>query len=72
MKQKIYDFIVDYIKDNLYPPSVREIAEGVGLASTCSVHHHLKCLEVDGVIEIKNNQSRAIKVNGYKFEREED
>ena len=30
-KQKILEFIVSYIKEHSYPPTVREIGEGVGL-----------------------------------------
>ncbi len=70
-QQQIYDFIVSYIKENLYPPSVREIGDGVGLYSTSSVYEHLKSLERKGYIEVKENSPRAIKVNGYKFVKEE-
>ena len=70
-QQQIYDFIVAYIEENLYPPSVREIGDGVGLYSTSSVYEHLKTLENKGYIEIKENSPRAIKVKGYKFVKEE-
>ena len=70
-QQQIYDFIVTYIEENLYPPSVREIGDGVELYSTSSVYEHLKTLEVKGYIEVKNNPPRAIKVKGYKFVKEE-
>ena len=33
MQQKIYDYIVQAIQDQGYPPSVREIGEAVGLKS---------------------------------------
>ena len=33
MQQKIYDFIADAIRNQGYPPSVREIGEAVGLKS---------------------------------------
>ena len=33
MQQKIYDYIVSCVRDQGYPPSVREIGEAVGLRS---------------------------------------
>lgn len=66
-QQQIYDLIVEYIQEHLYPPSVREIGDGVGLYSTSSVYAHLKALEAKGYIEVKENSPRAIKVKGYKF-----
>ena len=70
-KQKeIYDFIVSYIEKNMYPPSIREIAAGVGLSSGTNVWHHLLKIQEYGFIEIKANSPRAIKVKGYKFVKE--
>lgn len=45
-----------------YPPSVREIAGAVGLASTSAVHHHLSALERSGQLERGAAQSRALRV----------
>jgi len=44
-KRKILDVIAATIRARGYPPSVREIAKAVGLASTSAVHHHLQILE---------------------------
>ena len=46
MQQRIYDYIAACIRDQGYPPSVREIGEAVGLKSPSTVHFHLKRLEV--------------------------
>lgn len=70
-QQQIYNYIILYIEEHMYPPSVREIGDGVGLHSTSSVYEHLKSLERKGHIEVRENSPRAIKVNGYKFVREE-
>ena len=66
-RQKIYNFLVDYITKNCYAPSMREICDGTGLSSAGSVYNHLKILEIMGKIEIKPNTPRAIKLVGYKF-----
>lgn len=70
-QKQIYEFIVAYIQENLYPPTIREIGDNVGLASTSSVYEHLKSLERKGYIEVKENSPRAIKVKGYKFVKED-
>ena len=61
-KQRIIDFIAATIRARGYPPSVREIAAAVGLASTSAVHHHLSALERDGFLERGATQSRALRL----------
>jgi len=60
MQQKIYDYLVACIREQGYPPSVREIGEAVGLKSPSTVHFHLKHLEEAGVIEKGAGKGRAI------------
>lgn len=66
-KEKILEFIVKYISDNGYPPTVREIGNGVGLKSTASVHNHLQTMRLMRVIEGEIDKPRAIRVPGYEF-----
>ena len=67
-RQEVYNFIVGFVTENGFAPSVREICAGTGLKSTSSVHSHLLGLESEGKIEIKQGYSpRAIKLVGYKF-----
>ena len=61
-KQKIIDYIAATVRESGYPPSVREIAAAVGLASTSAVHHHLSALERDGLLERDASQSRALRL----------
>jgi repressor LexA len=61
-KQKIVEFIAATIRDRGYPPSVREIAAAVDLASTSAVHHHLQSLEREGYLERGASHSRAIRL----------
>ena len=61
-KLKILDFIAATLRARGYPPSVREIAKAVGLASTSAVHHHLQILEREGYLERGAAQSRAIRL----------
>ena len=61
-KVKILDFIAATLRARGFPPSVREIARAVGLASTSAVHHHLQILEREGYLERGAAQSRAIRL----------
>ena len=61
-KQRIIDYIAATLRARGYPPSVREIATAVGLASTSAVHHHLSALEKDGYLERGATRSRALRL----------
>lgn len=62
LRERMYQFISKYIDDMGYSPTVREIANAVGLKSTSSVCSHLKQLEIEGRIESKPNCPRTIKI----------
>jgi repressor LexA len=61
-RQRILDCIALALEERGYPPSVREIADAVGLASTSAVHHHLIALERDGLIQRGGKHSRALRL----------
>ena len=63
---KVYKFIVQYIKDNGYAPTYREIANGINLTLS-TVVAHINHLEIDGWITTKPYAPRAIKVIEYEF-----
>ena len=62
--ERILDFIRERIAEQGYPPTVREIAEAVGLASTSAVHHHLLKLEREGKLQKDATRSRALTIPG--------
>ncbi|WP_337018316.1 transcriptional repressor LexA [Oceanobacillus massiliensis] len=61
-QQLILDFIKDEVKQKGYPPSVREIAVAVGLASSSTVHGHLERIESKGFIRRDPTKPRAIEI----------
>ncbi|WP_134686709.1 transcriptional repressor LexA [Brevibacillus migulae] len=63
-QQSIIDFIRREVRDKGYPPSVREIGEAVGLASSSTVHGHLARLEKKGLIRRDPTKPRAIELLG--------
>lgn len=70
-REKVYNFLVDFIKKNGYSPTVREICVGTGLRSTSSVYYHLITLKMLGKIDMKENTPRTIRLVGYKVVKEE-
>lgn len=63
-QQAILEFIKNEVRDKGYPPSVREIGEAVGLASSSTVHGHLERLEKKGMIRRDPTKPRAIEILG--------
>ena len=58
-RQKIVEYIESHLRQNGYPPSVREIGAAVGLASTASVANHLRRLEESGQLSHAPFKRRA-------------
>ena len=61
-QQMIVDFIKSEVEVKGYPPSVREIAKAVGLASSSTVHGHLERIEKKGYIRRDPTKPRAIEI----------
>jgi repressor LexA len=61
-RQQILTFIAERQRDRGYPPSVREIGEAVGLASSATVHTHLAVLQREGYLVRDPSKPRAIQV----------
>ena len=70
-QQQIYDFILAFTHEHGYPPSVREIAEAVGLKSPATVHFHLKGLREAGVISQAEGKTRAISITDENLNRKD-
>ena len=58
----ILNFIKREVHKKGYPPSVREIGEAVGLASSSTVHGHLAKIEESGYIRRDPTKPRAIEI----------
>lgn len=59
-RKQILDFIASFIRDHGYAPSVRDVARGNGLASSCVAQFHLNILEQQGYIKRARDISRGI------------
>lgn len=59
---QVYSFIREYIDTNDIPPTIREIANAVGVKSTSTVSYYLKKLDEDGRIVKGSFRNRAIQI----------
>lgn len=64
-KQKVLlDFIANFIAQNGYSPSYREIQDGLGYASIATVAIHVNNLIKRGQIVKRNNRARSLELTG--------
>lgn len=68
LRERMYTFIIEYISENGFAPTIREIAQAVKI-SIGRVKHHLMKLEIEGRIKVKENSPRAIKVLAYEYRK---
>ena len=61
-QHEILTFIHEQVSERGYPPTVREICNATGLASTSTVHGHLSRLEDQGFIIRDRSKPRAIEL----------
>src|SRR4051794_20508844 len=61
-QRRILEVIRDTVESRGYPPSIREMGEAVGLASSSSVSHQLRALEQKGFLRRDPNRPRALEV----------
>ena len=57
--EEIYDYIKNFIDDNSFPPTVREIGDKFSIKSTSTVHYYLEKLRERGLITQDANKKRA-------------
>lgn len=60
--QSVYKFIVDYVDENGFPPSVREICSKCSVKSTASAYYYIEKLKAQGLLVKNPSKKRAITV----------
>lgn len=67
---QVYNFTVEFIKDNGFPPSVREICSKLNIKSTATAYSYIEKLKDKGLLEKSPLKKRAItlsqKINDFK------
>ena len=61
-QQNIMAFLREFISENRFPPTIREIGERVGITSTSVVKYNLDVLERENLIERDREISRGIRI----------
>lgn len=61
-QEEILKFIIETIRDHDRSPTIREIGEEFGIASTNGVRYHLSALEKHGYIKRRSSISRGIEL----------
>lgn len=66
--EKILQYLNDYMQENGYAPSIREIGQAVGLRSTATVSYHLEQLRQKGMLQSpeEKGRKRAISVSARR------
>ena len=65
IEEQVYHFLLDFLADRTFQPSVREIAERFRIASTKSVADLLASLERKGYIAREAGRSRGVTLLGF-------
>ena len=59
-EKRVYEYICSVLSHDPLPPSVRDIRDALGFASTSTVHLYLSRLEEKGLIKRETGKSRAL------------
>jgi len=69
-QEAILEFIAEFLDDNHYPPTVRDIQYGCDISSTSVVDYNLRILQREGFIKRQSDVSRGIELIGHTAKSE--
>jgi repressor LexA len=65
LERRVYHYLIDFLAENTYQPSIREIAKRFRIKSTKTVSDLLASLSSKGFIERDQSRSRGVRIVGY-------
>jgi repressor LexA len=65
VERRIYEYLLDFLTENTYQPSIREIGRKFRIKSTKTVSDLLQSLADKGFIERDPSRSRGVRLIGY-------
>ena len=67
-QKSILNYIREFMKENSYPPTVRDIQSGCDISSTSVVDYNLQILQREGHLQRRREVSRGIELTGSQPE----
>jgi repressor LexA len=64
LERRVYQYLIDFLAENTYQPSIREIARKFRIKSTKTVSDLLHALAAKGYIERDQSRSRGVRILG--------
>jgi repressor LexA len=65
LEGRVYQYMIDFLAENTYQPSIREIARRFRIKSTKTVSDLLHALESKGYIQRDESRSRGVRLLGF-------
>jgi len=65
LERRVYQYMIDFLAENTYQPSIREIAKRFRIKSTKTVSDLLHALTAKGYIERDQSRSRGVRILGF-------
>ena len=65
LERRVYHYMIDFLAENTYQPSIREIAKQFRIKSTKTVSDLLHSLENKGYIQRDESRSRGVRLLGF-------
>src|SRR6188508_1811129 len=65
LERRVYHYLIDFLAENTYQPSIREIAKKFRIKSTKTVSDLLHALAAKGYIERDESRSRGVRLLGF-------
>src|SRR3954465_2657218 len=65
LERRVYHYMIDFLAENTYQPSIREIAKKFRIKSTKTVSDLLHSLATKGYIERDESRSRGVRLLGF-------
>jgi len=65
LERRVYHYLIDFLAENTYQPSIREIAKRFRIKSTKTVSDLLHALESKGYIQRDESRSRGVRLLGF-------
>lgn len=64
--KEVYDFIVEYVENNSYPPTIRDICSSCSIKSTATAYSYVEKLKDQGLLNGNSQKKRSITLTNKK------